>query len=280
MNELIDKEVPESEEERDYVSKVQNMCLMDDLLFRNVMDEPKLISKLISAVLGRYVEITEVTVEKTITNGAGRETRCDAAAKDTERNGYVAEVQNDPRGMKPKRMRFNVGLIDHHAMLRGETNWENMTESTVIMFCAADCFGEGKVIYELPRCLNGGRRIDDGTRMIFVNCTYEGDDELGRIIHDLRCRNADDIYDDEIREKVKRIKEDRVEVEKMCETLQREYEEGMEAGAVRERRKIQAELDEKDSLIAVLKGTISLLLDHMPDSEETRDMMAMIASIQ
>ena len=148
------------------------------------------------------------------------------------------------------------------------------------MFCAADCFGEGKVIYELPRCLNGGRRIDDGTRMIFVNCTYEGDDELGRIIHDLMCRNADDIYDDEIREKVKRIKEDRVEVEKMCETLQREYEEGMEAGAVRERRKIQAELDEKDSLIAVLKGTISLLLDHMPDSEETRDMMAMIASIQ
>ncbi|MBQ9153818.1 MAG: hypothetical protein IJ130_08380, partial [Solobacterium sp.] len=115
---------------------------------------------------------------------------------------------------------------------------------------------------------------------IFVNFTYQGDDELGRIIHDLMCRNADDIYDDEIREKVKRIKEDRVEVEKMCETLQREYEEGMEAGAVRERRKIQAELDEKDSLIAVLKGTISLILDHMPDSEETRDMMAMIASIQ
>ena len=219
MNELIDKEVPEKEEERDYVSKVQNLRLIDDLLFRNVMDEPKLISKLISAVLGRYVEITEVTVEKTITNGAGRETRCDAAAKDTERNGYVAEVQNDPRGMKPKRMRFNVGLIDHHAMLRGETNWENMTDSTVIMFCAADCFGEGKVIYDLPRCLNGGRRIDDGTRMIFVNCTYEGDEELGRIIHDLMCRNADDIYDDEIREKVKRIKEDRVEAEKMCETL-------------------------------------------------------------
>ena len=253
MKDFIDKAVPESEEERDYESKVQNMCLMDDLLFRNVMDEPKLISKLISAVLGRNVEITEVTVEKTITNGAGRETRCDAAAKDTERNGYVAEVQNDPRGMKPKRMRFNVGLIDHHAMLRGETNWENMTDSTVIMFCAADCFGEGKVIYELPRCLNGGRRIDDGTRMIFVNCTYEGDDELGRIIHDLMCRNADDIYDDEIREKVKRIKEDRVEVEKMCETLQREYEEGMEAGAVRERRKIQAELDEKDRRIRELE---------------------------
>ena len=246
MKDFIDKAVPESEEERDYESKVQNMCLMDDLLFRNVMDEPKLISKLISAVLGRYVEITEVTVEKTITNGAGRETRCDAAAKDTERNGYVAEVQNDPHGMKPKRMRFNVGLIDHHAMLRGETNWENMTDSTVIMFCATDCFGEGKVIYELPRCLNGGRRIDDGTRMIFVNCTYEGDDELGRIIHDLMCRNADDIYDDEIREKVKRIKEDRVEAEKMCETLQREYEEGQEYM----RKKMQTELDMKDRVLA------------------------------
>ncbi len=161
--------------------------------------------------------------------------------KEEERD-YVAEVQNDPHGMKPKRMRFNVGLIDHHAMLRGETNWENMTDSTVIMFCAADCFGEGKVIYELPGCLNGERRIDDGTRMIFVNCTYEGDDELGRIIHDLMCRNADDIYDDEIREKVKRIKEDRVEVKKMCEALQREYEEGQEYM----RKKMQAELDEKD----------------------------------
>ena len=147
---------------------------------------------------------------------------------------------------EPKRMRFNVGLIDHHAMLRGETNWENMTDSTVIMFCAADCFGEGKVIYELPRCLNGGRRIDDGTRMIFVNCTYEGDDELGRIIHDLMCRNADDIYDDEIREKVKRIKEDRVEAEKMCETLQREYEEGQEYM----RKKVQTELDMKDRVLA------------------------------
>ncbi|MBQ9153424.1 MAG: hypothetical protein IJ130_06400, partial [Solobacterium sp.] len=77
---------------------------------------------------------------------------------------------------------------------------------------------------------------------IFVNFTYQGDDELGRIIHDLMCRNADDIYDDEIREKVKRIKEDRVEAEKMCETLQREYEEGQEYM----RKKMQAELDEKD----------------------------------
>ena len=42
-------------------------------------------------------------------------------------------------------------------------------------------------------------------------------------------------------------------VEKMCETLQREYEEGMEAGAVRERRKIQAELDEKDRRIRELE---------------------------
>ena len=69
----------------------------------------------------------------------------------------------------------------------------------------------------------------------------------------------------------------------MCETLQREYEEGFRNGEARSQasiRKMQAELDEKDSLIAVLKGTISLLLDHMPDSEETRDMMAMIASIQ
>ena len=41
MKDFIDKAVPESEEERDYESKVQNMCLMDDLLFRNVMDEPK-----------------------------------------------------------------------------------------------------------------------------------------------------------------------------------------------------------------------------------------------
>ena len=55
MKDFIDKAVPELEEERDYESKVQNLRLIDDILFRNVMDEPKLISKLISAVLGRYV---------------------------------------------------------------------------------------------------------------------------------------------------------------------------------------------------------------------------------
>jgi len=73
----------------------------------------------------------------------------------------------------------------------------------------------------------------------------------------------------------------------MCETLQREYEEGMEAGAVRERRKIQAELDEKDRNIAekkkqmqVVKDKLFRFLSDMPASEETDDMMAMIASIQ
>jgi len=92
MNELIDKEVPEKEEERDYESKVQNLRLIDDILFRNVMDEPKLISKLISAVLGRYVEITEATVEKTITNGAVRERRKIQAELD-EKDRRIRELE-------------------------------------------------------------------------------------------------------------------------------------------------------------------------------------------
>ena len=105
MNELIDKEVPEKEEERDYESKVQNQRLIDDILFRNVMDEPKLISKLISAVLGRYVEIAEVTVEKTITNGAVRERRKIQAELD-EKDRNIAEKKKQMQVVKDKLFRF------------------------------------------------------------------------------------------------------------------------------------------------------------------------------
>jgi len=38
-----------------------------------------------------------------------------------------------------------------------------------------------------------GRKFDDGAHILYVNGKYRGESEIGKLMHDFSCTNADDM---------------------------------------------------------------------------------------
>ena len=104
------------------------------------------------------------------------------------------------------------------------------------MFCETDFIGKGEAV-TYGKTVFAGRERDIAAEMIYVNCAYKGNDEIGRLVHDILCSNPDDIYDDEIREKVKLVKEGE-DIVTMCEVL--------DEAVMAERRAARAKLAKKN----------------------------------
>ncbi len=52
----------------------------------------------------------------------------------------------------------------------------------------------GKPIYRIERMnLNTGKPYGDGQHILYVNGEYESDSDIGKLMHDFRCSNADDM---------------------------------------------------------------------------------------
>ena len=49
--------------------------------------------------------------------------------------------------------------------------------------------------------------FEDGSYIVYVNGSYTGDDEMGRLMQDFRCTDAEDIQNPELAEGVKHFRE-------------------------------------------------------------------------
>ena len=57
----------------------------------------------------------------------------------------------------------------------------------------------------------------DESHIIYVNSSIQDDTELGRLAHDLHCKNADEMYSEILAKRVRELKETQKGVEKMCD---------------------------------------------------------------
>ena len=51
------------------------------------------------------------------------------------------------------------------------------------------------------------QEFKDETHIIYVNSSKQDDTELGRLMHDLHCKNADDMYSKVLEDRVRKLKE-------------------------------------------------------------------------
>ena len=64
------------------------------------------------------------------------------------------------------------------------------------------------------------QEFKDETHIIYVNSSKQDDTELGRLMHDLHCKNADDMYSKVLEDRVRKLKETQKGVERMCKELE------------------------------------------------------------
>ena len=136
-------------------------------------------------------------------------------------------------GASFKRARYHSSLMDMHSLEPGQ-NFDGLPEHFVIFITREDVLGSGLQIYHADRILREtGEDFSDDSHIIYVNAAIQDDTRLGRLMHDLFCKHADDMYSEVLAKRVKELKETERGVEHMCRAMDELYHEGKEEGRTR-----------------------------------------------
>ncbi len=145
-------------------------------------------------------------------HGFGRSLCLDVYAEDSEGVRYNIEIQNADEGADPRRARFHMGMIDVHSLEAGQ-KFSELPECYVIFITRNDVLGLGRAIYTIHKYIDEVLEpFDDGSHTIYINCSAEDDgSEIWKLIHDLQCMNAEDMYFPRLAERVEFFKGDNEE---------------------------------------------------------------------
>lgn len=76
--------------------------------------------------------------------------------------------------------------------------------------------GKGKPLYHIGRYnFDTGESFDDGSHILYVNGEYRDATPIGKLMHDFSCTDPENMYYDELAERVRFLKKARKEL-RLC----------------------------------------------------------------
>ncbi len=223
--------IEEKECSEEILEIVDNMSLMDDELMAKVFDENlPATTLLLSTILQKEIEIESTKGQFDMKSPliGGRSIRLDVHAKEKNGERFDCEVQRADEGASPRRVRFHSAMLDTR-MLKAGQSLDELKDSYVIFITENDYYGEGKPLYYVDRIVDDNKRFEDGNHIIYVNASYEGDDDLGKLLKDMTNKKTSGFYNKELEEGVRHFKETEEGREIMSEAVQKfaeKYSEG------------------------------------------------------
>ncbi|MDO4540948.1 MAG: Rpn family recombination-promoting nuclease/putative transposase [Syntrophomonadaceae bacterium] len=160
---------------------LQELSLIDDFLFCEVMKDPIAAKGLVEIILGKQIIAVQVskTQEEVKTEPVYRGIRLDIYLEDDQNTVYNVEVQVSNTGNIPKRSRYYQSLIDYKRIPAGDPDYNKLPPSYIIFICNFDLFGQGRYKYEFEyRCLQDfSLPFGDQAIKIVLNTRGENDNE-------------------------------------------------------------------------------------------------------
>lgn len=187
---------------------INQLCLFDDIFFNAAFADNKECTQLVLRIILGMDDLTVISVktQDSIKNIYGRSVRLDVLAEDSTGKIYNIEVQRGDSGASAKRARYNSSLMDASITEPGE-DLAGLVETFVIFITENDVIGDGMALYHIDRQIKEtGRYFGDGAHIIYVNGSDESDTDLGRLMHDFRCRVPEEMYYGSLAETSKQIK--------------------------------------------------------------------------
>ena len=217
-----------------YKGIIKNFTLMSDIFMRNVFKQRECLEYVLQVIMEKQdLKVIDQIIQKDYKNLQGRSAIMDCVARDSEGKQFDVEIQQDNEGASPKRARYHSGLMDMNTLNPGQ-DFDELPESYVIFITWDDILGYGFPIYHIDRHIKeADDSFQDEAHIIYVNSRKQEDTELGRLMHDLHCRNADEMHSPVLAKRVHELKDTQKGVELMCHEMEKIYSEGMESGEKR-----------------------------------------------
>lgn len=217
-----------------YKGIIKNFTLMSDIFMRNVFKKRECLEYVLQVIMEKQdLYVIDQVIQKDYKNLQGRSAVMDCVARDSTGKQFDVEIQQDNEGASPKRARYHSGLMDMNTLNPGQ-DFEELPESYVIFITRDDILGYGLPIYHIDRQIKElNEAFQDEAYIIYVNSRNQDDTELGRLMHDLHCKKADEMHSPILAKRVYELKETQKGVELMCHEMEKIYSEGMESGEKR-----------------------------------------------
>ena len=206
----------------EYLALIENFRLMDDAFMSKCFENaPECIELMLRIILGKKdLKVVKSQTEYPIKSLQGRGVRFDVFAMDSKGREYDIEIQRANDGAEPQRARYNSALMDANALKSGE-DVDKLRDTYVIFITENDVLGDGQEEYSYLRIEeHSGKRLHDGTHIIYVNGATRSVTEIGKLVHDLLCRDAAEMYFDVLKKQVRQFKDSEEGRHVMCKAVE------------------------------------------------------------
>ena len=216
----------------EYLAMLKDFRLMDDTFMSKCLENaPECIELMLRIIIGKKdLKVVKSQTEYPIKSLQGRGVRFDVFARDAEGREYDIEIQRADRGAEPRRARYNSALMDANALKSGE-DFGKLRDTYVIFITETDVMKEGRELYSYQRRdVETGKALCDGSHIVYVNGATRSETEIGKLVHDLRCRDAAKMYFNVLKKRVSQFKNSEEGRRVMCKAVENLVKRGEARG--------------------------------------------------
>lgn len=235
----------------------------DDFMRCLFKDNIPLVELVLRIITGKQdLVITKCETQKDMKRLAGARSIClDAYGTDSAGKKYDLEIQRADLGANPHRARYHSSVMDVEN-LDAAQDFCALPDTYTIFITEKDFYSLGKPIYRIERInLDTEKLFDDGEHILYVNGEYRGDNEIGKLMHDFFCTDADDMHFGPMAERTRYLKENEEGVNHMCKVIEdmrrQERAEGRAEGRVEERTEVARRMLESQKFVLEEIATFS-----------------------
>ena len=121
---------------------------------------------------------------------------------------------------KKYRARYHSSVMDVENLDAGQ-KFSDLPDTYTIFIIEKDFYGLNKPVYSIERMnLDTGKPFEDGEHILYVNGEYRGDSDIGKLMHDFNCTDADDMNFKLLADRTRYLKENPKGVSEMCRAME------------------------------------------------------------
>ena len=236
LNESIDEKSAEQQHLED-LERLKQFCPLHDTfarsLFRNNLPLAQFVLRIITNIDDLVLTKEETQYDLKHLTGA-RSVCLDVYGTDSAGRTYNIEIERSDEGAAPERAEYHMAAMNTEHMSRND-EFVSLPETYVIFVTEADQIGDGKPVHRYSyRDDETNTTLGGKTHILYVNGAYNDDStDIGKLMHDFRCTNADDMYFNEMADRTRYLKEDPKGVSEMCAIMEELKKESEQRGEQR-----------------------------------------------